>query len=44
MVVGDEECGKTSLLNTLVKSPDYEVSLHMRSMVVVLVAVVMVHT
>ena len=25
VVVGDEECGKTALLNTLVKSPDFEV-------------------
>jgi GTPase SAR1 family protein len=25
VVVGDEECGKTALLNTLVKSADYEV-------------------
>mgnify|MGYP002804331453 CR=1 FL=1 len=25
VVVGDEECGKTALLNTLVKSADFEV-------------------
>ena len=27
VVIGDEECGKTALLNTLVKNPDFEVSL-----------------
>ena len=31
VVVGDEECGKTALLNTLVKSADFEVQSSVKS-------------